>query len=39
MSSPAVATGVDAGLDHNSTAVLTVVSLIIYGLVYAEFQP
>ncbi|BCS19689.1 uncharacterized protein APUU_20121S [Aspergillus puulaauensis] len=39
MSSPAVTTGVHAGLDHNSTVVVTVVSLLICGLVYAPCKP
>lgn len=39
MSSPAVTTGVHAGLDHNSTVVVTVVSLLICGVVYAPCKP
>lgn len=39
MVSPAVTTGVHAGLDHNSTVVVTVLSLIICGVVYAICKP
>lgn len=39
MSSPAVTTGVNANLDHNSTVVVTVVSLIFCGVIFAVCKP